>query len=62
MGSGNPPDKPGYKLLKLSGDVDRDELTLNQMVDDGYSIEENQPPQFVAQGYVLLGNYKGSNS
>ena len=58
MGSGNPPDKPGYQLLKLTGDPERDTLALNSLVDDGYSIEENQPPQFVASGYVLMGNYK----
>lgn len=55
--SGNPPDKPGYKLLPSTSDWATDETNLNALADEGYSFIA-----FIADngvGAYLLGNYKG---
>lgn len=54
MGSGNPGDKPGYKLLPVTGDFPTDEVALNALADQGYRVEQ------ATLSYILLANYPGN--
>lgn len=54
MGSGNPGDKPGYKLLPLTGNFPTDEASLNALADQGYRVVEAN------LSYILLANYQGN--
>ncbi len=55
MGQDNPPDKPGFKVVTLTGNDDTDTQTLNLLAAQGYtSITAIQ-----SLNRVIVGNYKG---
>lgn len=35
-GDANPPDKPGYEAVQVTGDVSKDKAALNKLSDKGY--------------------------
>lgn len=54
---GNPPDK--YDIVRIGGNnLAADLAALNASADLGFRIDDNQPPVFVAAGYILMTGYK----
>ena len=62
MGSGNPPDKPGSRVVKLSGDPVEVNAALDILREEGFTVEDNQPPILMQFNYLLVSNYKKENS
>jgi hypothetical protein len=52
MGSGNPPDKPGYKVVTLDSNDTVASQQLNDLADQGYEFLD------LSGSRVILGNYK----
>lgn len=61
MGSGNPPDKPGYKVVTLPADDEKASEILTQAHDDGFEVVT----MFVSvngTARVVLENYSKTNA
>ncbi len=53
--SANPPDKPGYRVITLTGNDDTDSQLLTDARNDGFELEQF----FANDTRVLFENYKG---